>query len=168
GDGQHEIARRVEDVLVEELRGYEDRLRGVEPADEAVQVEAGGEVEGVALEHAALHRSPARQVEEAGVEEGIEAALGVVLLPEAAGRGRARRARRIGARPPPLNARRGPPRTSLRSGTVGTMRRLGSGKPRPPGSHGEPCGMPGTVATRLPKAAKPSRKASWSGPSEPR
>src|SRR5439155_809465 len=35
------------------------------------------------------------------------------------------------------------------------MRRLGSGKPRPPGSQGEPGGMPGTVATRLPKAAKP-------------
>src|SRR5207253_1674335 len=98
----YEIARRVEDVLVEELRGYEDRLRGVEPADEAVHVEAGGEVEGVALQHAALHRSPARQVEEAGVDEGIEAALGVVLLLEAAGRGRARRAGRIGARPPPL------------------------------------------------------------------
>src|SRR5213076_1383204 len=54
GDGEHEVARRVEDVLVEELRRDEDRLRRVQPADEAVQVEPGGEVEGVALEHLAL------------------------------------------------------------------------------------------------------------------
>src|SRR5206468_10781773 len=59
-------------------------------------------VEGVALEHLALHRPLAREVEEAGVDEGIEAALGVVLLLEAAGRRRAARAGRIGAAPPPL------------------------------------------------------------------
>src|SRR5881396_2417026 len=102
GDGEHEVARRVEDVLVEELRRDEDRLRRVQPADEAVQVEPGGEVEGVALEHLALHRPLAREVEEAGIEEGIEAALGVVLLLEATGCRRAGRAGRIGARPPPL------------------------------------------------------------------
>src|SRR5213593_773823 len=75
GDGEHQVARRVEDVLVEELRRDEDRLQRVEPADETVHVEPGGEVEGVALEHLALHRPLAREVEEAGLDEGIEAAL---------------------------------------------------------------------------------------------
>src|SRR6266849_5696012 len=56
GHREHQVAGRVEDVLVEELRRDEDRLRGIEPADEAVQVEPRGEIEGVTLEHAALHR----------------------------------------------------------------------------------------------------------------
>src|SRR5207245_3203197 len=80
GDGEHEVARRVEDVLVEELRRDEDRLRGVQPADEAVQVEPGGEVEGVARGHLAAHRAVARGAGESVVEEVTRVELALVML----------------------------------------------------------------------------------------
>src|SRR5262249_56365424 len=78
GYGQDEVARGVEDVLVEDLRREEEGLVRIDPADEAVHVEAEGEVEGVALENASLDAGRAGEVEEARVDEGIEAALDVV------------------------------------------------------------------------------------------
>src|SRR5579884_1159296 len=80
GHRQDQVARRVEDVAIEELRREEDGLGGVDPADEAVVIEAERQVEGVALERRALDRRlAAEEVGEARIDERVEPALGVVL-----------------------------------------------------------------------------------------
>ena len=94
---QDQVAGRVEDVLVEELRREEERLRGVQPPDEAVHVEAEGEVERVTLEDAALDGLRAGEVEEPRVDEGIEATFDVVRPLQALEAGRPGGPERIGA-----------------------------------------------------------------------
>ena len=128
GDRQDEVARRVEDVLVEELGRDEERLGGVEPADEAVDVEAERDVEGVALQQrrpgpgsCARRRSRKRRI-----DERVEAALGVVLAASAAG----------------MPAVPGAPIAvgAVRRGPAGSSARRGSTRPR----SARPCSSDGT------------------------
>ena len=56
---------------------------------------------------------------------------------------------------------------AVASGVSTTVSDRRFGYAMPPGDHGEPAGMPGTVATLLPCATNPSRNASWNGPQEP-
>src|SRR5439155_643119 len=51
-------------------------------------------------------------------------------------------------------------------GTSGVMRSAGLGKPRPPGTQGDPGAMGGRREILFPTAAKPSRNVSASGPDE--